>query len=336
MAVRIQIRRGTAAEWAAANPVLMEGELGVELDTGKWKTGDGVRAWSDLDYVYDAGAVDALQSDLVAHKDAAAPHSGHATTTALSSHLSNLANPHAVTAEQAGAAPASDNAGFHNSIYRGKSLGTSVTAEQYANIADGTFRDMYIGDYWTINGVQYIIAAFNYYHNTGDTALTQNHVTLVPGGTLYTHEMNDSDTTEGGYVGSKMYTEGLAQAKSMINYAFSGHVVTHRRYLSNAVSDGQASAGAWFDSNVELMSEVMVYGSMVNGSYGISGLFDTGADKSQLPLFALRPDLIGIRTAWWLRNVSSASYFARVDNDGVAGRYGASRTHGVRPAFSIS
>lgn len=100
MAVRIQIRRGTAAEWAAANPVLMEGELGVELDTGKWKTGDGVRAWSDLDYVYDAGAVDALQSDLVAHKGAAAPHSGHATTTALSSHLADLANPHAVTAAQ--------------------------------------------------------------------------------------------------------------------------------------------------------------------------------------------------------------------------------------------
>jgi hypothetical protein len=234
------------------------------------------------------------------------------------------------------AAPASDNAGFHNSIYRGKNLGTSVTAEQYANIADGTFKDMYIGDYWTINGVQYIIAAFNYYHNTGDTALTQNHVTLVPGSTLYTHKMNDSDTTVGGYVGSKMYTNGLSQAKSMINSAFPGHVVTHRRYLSNAVSDGQASAGAWFDSNVELMSEVMVYGSVVNGSYGVSGLFDTGVDKSQLPLFALRPDLIGIRTAWWLRSVSSASYFAYVSNRGNADWNRASNAHGVRPAFSIS
>lgn len=257
-------------------------------------------------------------------------------TDRLLAHLADLANPHAVTAAQVGAAPASDNAGFHNSIYRGKNLGTFVTAEQYANIADGTFKDMYIGDYWTINGVQYIIAAFNYYHNTGDTALTQNHVTLVPGSTLYTHVMNDTNTTEGGYVGSKMYTEGLAQAKSMINYAFSGHVVTHRRYLSNAVSDGQASAGAWFDSNVELMSEVMVYGSVVNGSYGVSGLFDTGVDKSQLPLFALRPDLIGIRTAWWLRSVSSASHFAYVGYDGRAYRHTASLASGVRPAFSIS
>lgn len=229
-----------------------------------------------------------------------------------------------------------DGAGFHNSIYRGRNLGTSVSAEQYARIANGTFKDMYIGDYWSINGMQYIIAAFNYYHNTGDTALTQHHVTLVPGGRLYTHVMNDTNTTEGGYVGSKMYTEGLAQAKSMINYAFSGHVVTHRRYLSNAVSGGQASAGAWFDSNVELMSEVMVYGSVVNGSYGTSGLYDTGVDKSQLPLFALRPDLIGIRTAWWLRSVSSAPHFALVYGNGGAYRDGASGADGVRPAFSIS
>ena len=233
------------------------------------------------------------------------------------------------------AAPASDNAGFHNSIYRGKNLGTFVTAEQYANIADGTFKDMYIGDYWTINGVQYIIAAFNYYHNTGDTALTQNHVTLVPGGTLYTHEMNDSNTTEGGYVGSKMYTEGLAQAKSMISSAFGGHVVTHRRYLSNATSNGQASAGVWVDSDIELMNEAMVYGGRVNGS-AVYGLYDIGIEKAQLPLFRHRHDLIGIRSSWWLRDVCSASYFASVTTYGYAYRSYAANANGVRPAFSIS
>ena len=228
-----------------------------------------------------------------------------------------------------------DNAGFHNSIYRGKSLGTSVTAEQYARIADGTFKDMYIGDYWTINGVQYIIAAFNYYHNTGDTALTQNHVTLVPGSNLYNHVMNDSNTTEGGYMGSKMYAEGLDQAKSMINSAFPGHVVTHRKYLSNATSDGEASAGVWVDSDVELMNEAMAYGGRVNGS-AVYGLYDIGIGKAQLPLFRHRHDLIGIRVSWWLRDVCAASSFAYVGNYGYARRYGASTAIGVRPAFSIS
>jgi len=272
---------------------------------------------------------------LDAHEAAAAPHSGHATTTALDHHVNDKNNPHGVTAAQVGAAPASDNAGFHNSIYRGKFLGNQVTPEQYARIADGTFEDMYIGDYWTINGVQYIIAAFNYYHNTGDTALTQNHVTLVPGSTLYSHVMNDTDTTEGGYVGSKMYTEGLAQAKSMINSAFPGHVVTHRRYLSNATSDGEASAGAWVDSNVELMNEAMVYGGVING-HATYGLYNIGIEKSQLPLFRHRHDLIGIRSTWWLRDVCAASRFATVSNLGLAYRYSASAVAGVRPAFSIS
>ena len=46
-------------------------------------------------------------------------------------------------------------AGAHNAIYRGKYLGTAVTDEQYAAIAAGTFDDLYIGDYWKINGVNW-------------------------------------------------------------------------------------------------------------------------------------------------------------------------------------
>ncbi len=50
MAVRIQFRRGTAAEWAAANPTLAAGELGYETDTGSMKIGTGTTAWSSLAY----------------------------------------------------------------------------------------------------------------------------------------------------------------------------------------------------------------------------------------------------------------------------------------------
>lgn len=45
-----------------------------------------------------------------------------------------------------------NNAVAHNSIYRGKYLGSSVTAEQYLAISTGAFTDLYIGDYWTIGG----------------------------------------------------------------------------------------------------------------------------------------------------------------------------------------
>ena len=69
----------------------------------------------------------------------------------------------------AGADIGNQNAGFHNSLYRGKKLGTSVSAEQYAQISAGTFDDMFIGDYWEINSVIWRIAAFDYWLHSGDT-----------------------------------------------------------------------------------------------------------------------------------------------------------------------
>lgn len=50
MPTRIQLRRDTAANWTAANPVLADGEQALETDTGALKIGDGVTAWNDLLY----------------------------------------------------------------------------------------------------------------------------------------------------------------------------------------------------------------------------------------------------------------------------------------------
>ena len=47
---RIQLRRGNAIDWYNANPVLAEGEICVELDSGKFKIGDGIQNWNDLLY----------------------------------------------------------------------------------------------------------------------------------------------------------------------------------------------------------------------------------------------------------------------------------------------
>lgn len=231
-----------------------------------------------------------------------------------------------------------NNAGAHNAIYRGKSLGSSVTTAQYSAISAGTFDDMYIGDYWTIGGVNYRIAAFDYYYRCGDTDLTKHHIVVVPDTNLYNHVMNDTNITTGGYVGSKMYTEGLEQAKATIKAAFSGHVLSHRIYLTNAVADGHPSAGAWCDSEVDLMCEQMVYGGAIfmpiaNGSAVYTNY---RVEKSQLPLFAHAPSMISNRQTFWLRDVVSASNFADVNSGGYADSNGASGSGGVRPAFCIS
>jgi len=50
MPIQVQFRRGTAAEWTAANPTLAQGEMGIETDTYKFKIGTGTTAWTSLAY----------------------------------------------------------------------------------------------------------------------------------------------------------------------------------------------------------------------------------------------------------------------------------------------
>lgn len=241
-----------------------------------------------------------------------------------------------------------NNAGAHNAIYRGKSLGSTVTTAQYAAIKAGTFDDLYIGDYWTIGGVNYRIAAFDYYLNSGDTNCTTHHVVIVPDTCLYNAQMHNTssggyeggaaNTTTGGYVGSDMYKSNLEQTKTTIKSAFSGHVLKHRIYLTNAVANGRASGGAWCDSEVDLMCEQMVYGSGIFSpvSDGSNVPANYRVEKSQLPLFQHEPSRICNRNNWWLRDVITASYFAYVTVYGNATSIGASNSLGVRPAFCIS
>ena len=232
-----------------------------------------------------------------------------------------------------------NNAGAHNSIFRGKNLGTSVTAAQWAAIQAGTFDDMYIGDYWVINGITYRIAAFDYYYLTGDTAFTDHHVVIVPDESMYSYVMNDSNVTTGAYYGSKMKTSGLSAALTTVIAAFgSSHVLEHRQYFANAVTNGRHSAGAWYSTKIDLMTEENVYGGKVFEavSDGSTVPANYTIDKSQFPLFALAPWMISFKRYWyWLRNVVSASLFANVSGYGFASYNFASSSGGVRPAFCI-
>lgn len=229
-------------------------------------------------------------------------------------------------------------AGFHNSIYRGKYLGSSVTEEQYAQIASGNFLNLFVGDYWTIGGVNYRIADFDYWLYSGDVECTTNHAVIVPDTSLYDATMNSANATTGGYAGSRMRTANLAQAKTMIDEAFgASHILNHREYLTTAVTNGRPSDGGWFDSTIELMNEQMVYGGKVfvavsDGST-VPNLYTVAC--KQLNLFRYRPDLISNRQTFWLRDVVSATNFANVDATGAANYGGASSSRGVRPVFSI-
>ena len=242
-----------------------------------------------------------------------------------------------------------DGAAAHNSISRGKDLGTSVTSEQWANISNGTFKDLFPGDYWTIGGVKWIIGECDRYLHCGkDEELTKHHLVMFPAGSLYNAQMTNSpsgswngnyDTTANGYAGSDMRTTNLENAKTTISNAFgSNHIITYKQTFTNAVSGGNATNGAWYDATVELMSESMVYGAPIfrsGASTSDNVYYRYTIDKTQLAAFRNDPSLICIRTWWWLRDVVSSAYFAAVDGDGNCNSGRASGPGAVRPCFLI-
>lgn len=234
----------------------------------------------------------------------------------------------------------------HNNLFRGKYLGNSYTNAQKSAVQLGTFDDLFVGDYWTINGINWRIADIDYYFNFGDTATTSHHLVIVPDDTLYDAKMNNTDTTAGGYSGSAMRTNNLSSAKTTINNAFgSTNILTYRDLLCNAVdttgagdvpATGLPTGWAWADCTVELMSEQQISGTTSWSTAQQNG-YDTGTSYSQFALFRYNRQFINKTRKWfWLRNVQSASYFCIAGYSGRLSGYTASNSGGVRPLFLLS
>ena len=254
-----------------------------------------------------------------------------------------------------------NNAGAHNAHYYEKNLGGALTEAQSSAIRNGTFTDMYPGGYWPITFPAYSwedeegtthdeasgsavfrIGGCDTKWGMGDqgSGLQTHHLEMVPDASLFNAPMNPTNTTEGAYLGSKMVTNYLRRAEALIKAAFGeDHILSHREYLQNAVTDGRPSGGTWVTRLVDLMTEQMVYGGKIfgvasDGGATIPNLYTIS--KSQLPLFQHNPRLISNRQWYWLRDVVNGACFANVGASGSATFNGASNSGGgVRPAFLI-
>lgn len=243
---------------------------------------------------------------------------------------------------------------INRSTFRGKNLGSTVTDLQRASIMSGNFSEFFIGDYWEINGIKWRIADFNYWYGCGDTAFTKPHVIIVPdvlydtNGNEYKARMVDSIPITEGYASSEFYTTHLPTVKSIAESAFPGMILSHREYLiidvwydSKESLSGGSEAGAWRDSSVELLNELMVYGCHIQtlmkaAASNVNNPIMYANSKTQLALFALRPDFINAeRKTYWLRDTAGASTFATVAGTGEAGWSKATNSRGVRPVFAI-
>lgn len=234
----------------------------------------------------------------------------------------------------------------HNNLFRGKYLGNTYTDIQKASVVAGTFDDLYVGDYWTIGGINWRIADIDYYFNFGDTTTTSHHLVIVPDNTLYDAKMNNTNTTAGGYSGSVMRTDNLESAKTTINNSFgSTNILTYRDLLCNAVdttdvgdvpATGLPTGWAWTNCTVELMSEQQISGTTSWSTAQQNG-YDVGISYSQFALFRYNRQFINKTRKWfWLRSVRSASSFCLVSGNGALGGSTASSSGGVRPLFLLS
>ena len=245
-----------------------------------------------------------------------------------------------------------DGAEAHNAMWGGRDITAAFNnGTVSANIANGTFRDIFPGDYITkqvtISGTAYtvnwVVADCDYWINKGDqgNGMTAHHVAIVPQAPIFTARMNATNTTEGGYAGSELYRNVIpACATGIVNAFGSDHILTFQDGISNSVDTSHVSSGLpqftgtpgwfgeWVSVQCNLMSEKMVYGAPICSG----GAMDNTMATRQMSAFRLSERLINYNRQWyWLRDVVSSVFFAIVYGYGFAAPDYASHVFGVRP-----
>ena len=253
----------------------------------------------------------------------------------------------------------------HNAMWGGRDITDAFNnGTVSAKIANGTFRDIFPGDYITKQvtipqvladdgttelfaggtyTVNWVIADCDYWWHKGDknNNMETHHVVIVPQAPIFGARMNATNTTEGGYAGSEMYKKIIpACAMGIVNAFGSDHILTFGDVISNSVDTSHTSSGlpqwtgtpGWPGTRVSvqcnLMSEKMVYGAPICSA----GASDNIMATRQMSAFRLSEKLINYnRQWWWLRDVVSSTFFAMSGGNGNTSTDSAYHVDGVRP-----
>lgn len=263
-------------------------------------------------------------------------------------------------------------AGFHNSIYRGANLkerwgisdDTAIADEVARRIADGSFEDLYVGDYWpaTITTeygtetVEIVLAGFDVYmgsiceyrreEDEYDPIERHHAVCVTKKQFAKSHRMHQTTPIPSeGYRETEMHTTTLPKYATALNTALNGHMIEICDTYAYDRDDSLANANApdlsgamtsWdydssYPSYLNLLTERELYGAPAYSS----GPCEVGFETSQLPLFRLNPALKITGSWYWLKDTASALCFCCCSNYGSANCNGAYFTGGVRPRFLI-
>lgn len=258
-----------------------------------------------------------------------------------------------------------DGAEAHNAMWGGRDITAAFDSGKFSeHVADGTFKDIFPGDYITkqvtipqvladdgttvlFDGgtytVNWVIADCDYWWHKGDwgNGMEVHHVVIVPQTPIFDTPMNNTSTTKGGYAGSEMYNNVIFACSTGIRGAFGDdHILTFGDLLTQDLNTAAVSSGitvftgapnwnsGWYSPECNLMSEAMVY----NGPHCASSALDNVMASRQMSAFRLSERLINYnRQPWWLRDVVSSTAFATVGAYGNADPSDADGGAGVRP-----
>lgn len=253
-----------------------------------------------------------------------------------------------------------NNIAAHRSIYRNKNLvGTAdspfASIEALAEaVAANDFENIFVGDFFDISlpatslssvqTVRLVVMDINYYMICSALRFTKPHLILMPQDCLVNDaKMNDSDSTSGGYMVSKMHTTILPVYENAFKRILGeSHVLAHPEYISTniEVSDDSSEADAtWTKADITLR---LANSDMAFGTYVLSGSkYDIGISNRQLAGFVLNPDLLikkhgyGSDTnwSWWLSSTVNSSQFAFVTDEGDGEGNNASLESGIVPVI---
>lgn len=177
----------------------------------------------------------------------------------------------------------------HNKVLREQNLG-KLTDEHYRSISNGTFDDLYVGDYFTINNHKYIIGGFDYLYGAENNSNLGHHALIID----YNRTDNGGDSTypwskNNGFTKSETYLKKLPELDKRHEVDFQNHLLEWNEYLTTSTQDGIANGGDWFRVKSSVFNIKMLGRKVSNPQYfetinknGID--YNVGIEKDVLPI----------------------------------------------------
>lgn len=230
---------------------------------------------------------------------------------------------------------------MHRNMFRGKNLGSSFTVAQKTAVQNGTFDDLWIGDYWVIGDNTYRIADMDYFidaGSSGESRFSQHHLVIVPDdGLVNATGHSDRSNKSVGYANLDVAKTGVASAASIISNAFQSNLISVPVFrVTGRNSVGTPIAVSWDSLQADIMNSCMIFGNDYGETMNLS-TYNT-YKSTEFSLFRLNPKFIQSKAAasyWTSTQVVSDPSLVIVSANGnpSIGTYNSNRS--VRPFFCI-